>query len=69
MIIKVLYCSRYSDDNMVTFDTESKTYTYNDVSGWDVFVEAKMSKDVTDIKKQLVRMGYTKKGDLSGSRR
>lgn len=69
MIIRVLYCSkRASKDNVVTFDTSNKIYADNSVPGfWDVgcdlFVEAKMSGDVNEIKRRLIDMGYTKKGD------
>lgn len=64
MIIRMLYCGK-KNQNVVTFDTSNKTFTDNPVRGFwdmgcDLFVEAKVSKDVTETKERLIYKGYTR---------
>jgi len=69
MIIRVLYCGkRNAKDNVITFDTSGKTYSDRPVNGFwdmgcDLFVEAKVSKDVKEIKRRLIDRGYVRKGE------
>lgn len=64
MIIKCTYCGYVRKDgtvNSVMFDTERKTFTDNcDVSRFDAFIEAAQSKDVNNLRTQLVENGYRK---------
>ena len=65
MIIRVSYCRMRKDGtiNEVTFDTERKIYSDRENSPeflqkHRAFVEAKVSCDVTELRKKLVQDGY-----------
>ena len=63
MIIKVAYYKHVRVNgtyNMVIFDSEDKTY-----SNWDggysrdaILVEASISRDVNDLREELIKDGY-----------
>lgn len=60
MVIKVMYCKPRKDGscNYVLFDTEKKEIIDGYYGGDYVFVEAKMSKDVTNLREALKNNGY-----------
>ena len=60
MIIKVMYCKMRKDGtcNNVVFDTETKELLHGYTGGY-VFVEAKMSRDVDNLREALITEGYT----------
>ena len=67
MRIKTAYCGHVRKDgsiNQVSFDTEKKVYTNNDITHDFIFIEAKMSRDVDKLRCELRTKGYEERKEI-----
>lgn len=57
--VRVAYCKRNGDTHSLNINWETKQYVKDSwSSGWNAYLEAKLSKDVDDLEAELIRSGF-----------